>query len=164
MSDTESKLVVRWPALVMPPRTRYYIQYGGSYSYPNPEDRTLEDLIVNKYMAEIEADLEDIDEDKIFAALPRLRSEDALPKDYEPLQKEVARQVGHFPFNGKILVLKKYETVEHYKDYQGRIAFKDFVLTVWGVTMLYEAEIQVRILDTKGMKWIMGWRRSDGKR
>lgn len=164
MSNDDNRLIVRWPALVMPPRTRYQIVYGGNYSYPNPDDRTLEDLIVNKYMAEIEADLEDIDEVKIFAALPRLRSEDALPRDYEPLQKEVARQVGHYPFDGKTMVLKKYETVEHYKNYQGRIAFKDLVLTVWGVTMLYEAEVQVRIMDTNGLKWIVGWRKSDGKK
>jgi hypothetical protein len=163
MTEGDYKLVLRWPATVRPPRTRYQILYGGSYNYQNISDTTVEDFVM-AHTAEIEADLEDIDEDKIFAALPRSRREDALPKSYEPLQKEVAMQVGHFPFDGKNLVLKKYKTVGHYKKPNGRIGFRDLAFVVWGVPLEYEAEVEVRVLDTKGMSWIVGWRRSDGAR
>lgn len=157
MSD-EYKLVVRWPT-ALDALSVCYPMMDEYYRNDFPDVSAMR--LISKRVEEITVDINDIDEEKIFAAMPRRRRVDALPGDYEPLQKEVAIQTGHFPFDGKTMILKKYETVESYKKSNGRVGFKDLVLTVWGATLMYEAEVQMRILDTKGMKWINGWRKSD---
>ncbi len=153
----EYHMYLRWPDTIPTfPSSRFIT--NSQFSYGPGYGRHVAELILKHY-DEICEDLEDLDENKIYAALPRLHLEDKLPFDYEPLQKEVAMATGHYPFVGARMILNRYERVQSYKKDNGRIGFKDLVLQVWGWNAAYEVELEVKIADTSGMKWIVNWRK-----